>query len=285
MHPSEPLPHPTRTPVAMAARLVTAAALLAGWLPIPGDAGQRPLSAKRLPPLDWAAPRSDWLSVKALGAVGDGVHDDTAAIQAALDLASNKSWVEGGSPAAFCERYTSCPGNRTVYFPPGTFRITQTLTTYRLMGGALVGHGEASVLSWHGAAGGTMLHSVGWARSRYIGLVWDGRGLARVGINHDPTSGGQPHASSVASIGGQLGQAEGPCGKPALLCGFFETRVRHETERFSNFTFAAILAGEVPRNATNHKVELSEVMYFGVIFSNCAEGVALKYFNDYDNLL
>ena len=29
--------------------------------------------------------------------------------------------------------------------------------TYRLMGGALVGHGEASVLSWHGAAGGTML--------------------------------------------------------------------------------------------------------------------------------
>lgn len=25
-------------------------------------------------------------------------------------------------------------------------------------------------------------------------------------------------------------------------------------------------------------------MYYGVIFSQCADGVALKYFNDYDNL-
>ena len=140
---------------------------------------------------------------------------------------------------------------------------------------------DAARLPGSGNGTGGICSSTGAAAATCV----DGRGLARVGINHDPTSGGQPHASSVASIGGQLGQAEGPCGKPAYLCGFFETRVRHETERFSNFTFAAILAGEVPRNATNHKVELSEVMYFGVIFSNCAEGVALKYFNDYDNLL
>ena len=110
----------------------------------------------------------------------------------------------------------------------------------------MVGHGEGSVISWYGATNGTMLHSIGWARSRFIGLVWDGRGAARVGINHDPTSGGQPHTSDPMGFANALG----PCGKPAYLCGFFETRVRHESERFSNFTFAAILAGEVPRNAT-----------------------------------
>jgi hypothetical protein len=247
------------------------------------------LSAKRLPSLDWAEPRSDWLSVKSMGAVGDDMHDDTAAIQAALDLASNKSWVAGSNPNAYCQKYTECSGNRTVYFPPGAYRISQTLVQYRLMGGAWVGHGEASVLSWHGPENGTMMHSIGWARSRYVGIVWDGRGVARVGVNHDPTSGGVPHMAALHGVSADDSRAAGqedagPCGKPAYLCGFFETRVRHEHERFSNFTFAAILAGEVPRNATNQKVELSEVMYFGVIFSNNAEGVALKYFNDYDNL-
>ena len=210
---------------------------------------ERGRSTKRLPPLDWAAPRSDWLSVQSLGAVGDGVVDDTAAIQAALDLANNRSWVEGGRPGAFCQDYTSCPGNRTIYFPAGTYRITQTLITYRLMGGAMIGHGEGSVISWHGPANGTMLHSIGWSRSRYIGLVWDGRGLAKIGINHDPTSAGQPHLSDALVVA-TASAAAGPCGKPAYLCGFFETRVRHESERFSNFTFAGIVAGQVPRNAT-----------------------------------
>ena len=167
------------------------------------------LRAPRLPALDWKEPRSDWLSVKALGARGDGLHDDTAAIQAALDLANNRSWVQGDD-SAYCREFTMCSGNRTIYFPPGNYRLTATLTNYRLMGGTWIGHGERSVLSWHGPANGCMLHSIGWARSRYIGLVWDGRGVAKVGVNHDPTSDSTPHASSDS-----MTRASGACGKPA----------------------------------------------------------------------
>lgn len=48
---------------------------------------------------------ADTVSVKDFGAAGDGTTDDTAALQAALNSGAN-----------------------TVYFPPGTYRITSTLT-------------------------------------------------------------------------------------------------------------------------------------------------------------
>lgn len=61
---------------------------------------------------------------KAWGAVGDGVADDTAAIQAALDAAV----VVGG----------------TVFVPPGTYKLTAKLTMGTNVG--LCGAGRASVL-------------------------------------------------------------------------------------------------------------------------------------------
>jgi hypothetical protein len=59
------------------------------------------------------------LNVKDFGAVGDGVTDDTTAIQAALD-----------TPGPF--------GGSCIYFPPGKYRITQTLNI-TLFETALVG--------------------------------------------------------------------------------------------------------------------------------------------------
>ena len=61
-----------------------------------------------IPRLDWQ-PRSDWINVKTdvtPAAVGDGRADDTAALQAALDRKAT---------------------GKTIYLPPGTYRITQTL--------------------------------------------------------------------------------------------------------------------------------------------------------------
>jgi len=58
-----------------------------------------------LPILNWE-PRSDWISVKAHGATGDGKTDDTAAIQKVLDKFK--------------------PGD-SVYFPPATYRVTRAL--------------------------------------------------------------------------------------------------------------------------------------------------------------
>ena len=77
--------------------------------------------------------RSDWINVKTdvtPAAVGDGVADDTAAIQAALSM------LNGGAQG---------PG--AVYLPPGTYRITSTLTVSRVPGAAIYGHGRATVIA------------------------------------------------------------------------------------------------------------------------------------------
>jgi hypothetical protein len=60
-------------------------------------------------------PSPAWRSVAAFGAVGDGVHDDTRAIQAALDAARGDSGAK--APAV-------------VYVPPGDYLISDTLRVW-----------------------------------------------------------------------------------------------------------------------------------------------------------
>lgn len=131
----------------------------------------------------------DFVSVKDFGATGDGVTDDTAAIQAALDL--------GG----------------VIYFPAGTYIVTSTLD---------VGDGSASAIStindvvlysaglggasaqelgasgtagtakikWAGASGGTVLSLNGPMTNTIKGLQIDGNDLAAVGILDTHSVGG-----------------------------------------------------------------------------------------------
>jgi hypothetical protein len=119
-----------------------------------------------IPSLAWQQ-RSDWINVQAdvqPKAVGDGRADDTAAIQAALDVGRN---------------------GKAVYLPAGTYRITKTLVFQGPAVGCLVvGHGRDTQLVWDGPEGGRMFRSNGVAYSRYIGLSWDGRGKAAVGFDH-----------------------------------------------------------------------------------------------------
>ncbi len=133
--------------------------------------GQMPARAAtpQLPNLNWQK-RSDWVNVKTdvtPAAVGDGVHDDTAALQAALSRIKNAS----GAPLV-------------VYLPAGTYRITKTLFLATVIGAAMIGNGQATRIVWDGPAYGNMFMSSGATRSRYIGIVWDGAGKAAVGINH-----------------------------------------------------------------------------------------------------
>lgn len=85
-----------------------------------------------------------WLDVRAFGAVGDGVTDDTTAIQNALNAV----------PA----------GGGTVYFPPGTYLISSALAA-SVSGTTVLGAGwgasiilgsvnqaDAAILRWGGAA-------------------------------------------------------------------------------------------------------------------------------------
>ena len=135
------------------------------------------LPAPQLPDLKWE-PRSDWINVKSdvtPKAVGDGLADDTAALQAAFD------------------KLSEAPGEaNTVYLPPGAYRITRTLMVKHRDGISIIGCGRSTRIVWDGPSGkgddSRMFWSNGAPRSRYVGITWDGRGKACVGFDHDSKS-------------------------------------------------------------------------------------------------
>lgn len=187
-------------------------------------------STANIPALPWEE-RSDWINVKTAvqpGAKGDGIQDDTAAIQAAL----NK--IQDGA---------------TIYFPPGTYRITKTLESPegRYLGVTLLGHGRTTTLAWDGEVGGRMFWTHdGMPNTRYVGLTWDGRGKAAVGFDH-------------------------ACVK------IFETEIRHQYEAYLNFTDSGIRVGY------KQNVASAETLYDNCLFVNCKHGVSICTFNDLDH--
>lgn len=95
-------------------------------------------------------------NVRDFGAIGDGVADDTAAIQAAIDSVNKLG---------------------TVFFPKGTYKITDTLnivySTDLWQAVNLIGVGNASVIDWRGGNGKSMIYArgisgVGWYSKQYI---------------------------------------------------------------------------------------------------------------------
>lgn len=77
-----------------------------------------------------------WYNVKDYGAIGDNSHDDTAAIQAAVNAVK-----------ATVNAVTASPGGQTLYFPPGYYKTTAkldftALAEVRILGGS--GRG-----TWH----------------------------------------------------------------------------------------------------------------------------------------
>jgi len=99
-----------------------------------------------------------YVSVKDFGAVGDGVTDDTAAIQAAIDT------VLGASV-------------RAIYFPAGNYRITSTVRLYGSQGFGTIFYGvEANsniVVDFDGLGFENNSASV-----RFVGLLFTGLGTA-----------------------------------------------------------------------------------------------------------
>ena len=191
-----------------------------------------------IPELNWQK-RSDWLDVTTdikPAAKADGITDDTEALQSALDAMRHGS---------------------TVFLPAGTYRITRTLVLQntvqdgsekRLLGAAIIGCGRATKIVWDGAAGPDT--SMLWVKSgmchtgRYIGIVWDGKGRAGIGIDHRSNR--------------------------------FETEVVHQHEAFRNFSNAGIRIGK-------GNFQSAEILFENCLFENCGVGIAYINFNDYDN--
>lgn len=98
------------------------------------------------------------------GAVGDGVTDDTAALQAALDA------VEAG---------TMC----VLWIPAGTYRITSTVYLTGVQYVRIVGEDPATTtLRWEGVGGANkvMIHLNGVSYSSMSRCTWDGQGAANL---------------------------------------------------------------------------------------------------------
>ncbi|MGB8413905.1 MAG: glycosyl hydrolase family 28-related protein [Candidatus Binatus sp.] len=113
-----------------------------------------------------------WLNVKTdFGAVGDGSHDDTPAIQAAIQALGST----GG----------------TVYFPPGTYSTTASLTVTNATGVRLVGDSStASLIQPGGAVAGkpVILFQNGEHCSvENIGILGNTYGAPSAGIQSNST--------------------------------------------------------------------------------------------------
>ena len=131
-------------------------------------------------PEEFVGPFPSWADLKRdYGAVGDGVADDTAALQLAL----NELGTAGHA--------------HVLYLPSGTYRITQTLMFADRVGAGILGeHPDTTTIRWDGLPDGLMLHWNGVGFSRMGRLTFDGaqRALTAIAQKYDHAG---PHVPTL----------------------------------------------------------------------------------------
>lgn len=210
---------------------------------------------------EFTGPFNSWLNAKTgFGAKGDGVTDDTRALQAAFD-AAGKGTV-----------------NCTLYLPAGTYNISHILTLNNYINVAIIGADPANTkIKWRGAAQGTMLQVNGTAYSTISRITWDGTGVAAIAIDQS-WDGKKPHFDTGNCYTDDvfLDVGYGIHGG-SLRYGFAETSILRA--RFIRNTIAGVSLGNF--NALDIWIRNS-------LFQDCATGVTNTFgagnFRLYNNL-
>ncbi len=200
--------------------------------------------------------------------MGDGVADDTAAIQAIF------TYIQNHNNGAYL----------TVYFPAGTYKITQTLRIDHVSGVSFIGCGSDTKISWAGASGGAMYWPSASGNLRYLGLTWLGNNLAAAAYeecSYQFYSGGIRHENesfhdftakaSYVYLDGKGQRITTPAPPPAAIISGYPAGLTGETQIF-NCAFLNCGTGVVEAwNIGNFFCWFVE----GCEFENCGVGVNL----------
>ena len=202
-----------------------------------------PVAARAMGDEEFVGPFSTWTNVKtAYGAAGDGVSDDTAALQKGLNNLG--------------------PAHPTLYLPAGTYRVTQTLNLASQQYVNVIGHNPAdTIILWGGATGSPMLNLSGVAYSRIDRLTFNGQGSAFAAISDPASPGvyfdtGNEYADDVfenVGTGFLCGAYQNGCSEASLL-----------RDQFINNSTAGVLTGNY--NAL-------DIWIWDSLFQNNAYGV------------
>ncbi len=121
---------------------------------------------------EFNGPLPGWANIKTrFGAKGDGVHDDTKAIQQSLDSLTQPLINYNTGKNAFM----------VVYLPAGTYVISATLVLKGKIGVSFIGESPATTtIKWKGAAQGTMFLATGTAYFKISRFTWDAGGQKEV---------------------------------------------------------------------------------------------------------
>lgn len=152
---------------------------------------------------EFLGPFKSWANVKTrFGARGDGKSDDSKAIQAAIEgLANGESGLNTKSKAPYT----------VIYFPAGTYLISETLVLKGKIGIRIIGEDpKKTIIRWVGKSNDTMLLANGSATFEVSRFTWQAnnrKGMEAVGV-HWLTKWNDGKTRSYASLNIELSEME-----------------------------------------------------------------------------